>query len=152
MDQSTFSQWVPIILAITCVLGIVVIFLEKKKNQRLSQRLIQLTTTLEMTRKQLDTLQEKHDKIIEFQNSLNVAELTTMLQKPRLNAQSIDTGKTLQVNTAASNLLRKKACLSKKSPRLWLSPLTRPGNLIHLAKLARNVIGRNELNLKDREI
>lgn len=94
MDQLNVSQSITIISAIAGVCVIFLLFLEKKKNRRLSEQLIQLTTTLEITRKQLDTVQEKHDKIIEFQNSLNVAELTTMLQKPRLNAQSVDTGKT----------------------------------------------------------
>ncbi len=54
----------------------------------MSQQLTETTVSLEMTRKQSSELQEKHDKIMSSKTVFKSAELTTKLQKPRLNAQN----------------------------------------------------------------
>ncbi|MGB3226304.1 MAG: hypothetical protein WBB23_26190 [Desulforhopalus sp.] len=87
MGQMSFSLLLIVIPSAFSVLLLVMIILTKKENKLLSQQLTETTVSLELTRKQFKELQEKHDKMYEFQNSLQVAELTTKLQKPRLNAQ-----------------------------------------------------------------
>lgn len=58
-------------------------FALKKDNILLAEQLTETTVSLERTRHNLAKLQEKHEKIVEFQNSLGEAELTTNRQKPR---------------------------------------------------------------------
>lgn len=57
----------------------------KKENALLAEQLTETTVSLERTRRTLAKLQEKHEEILGFQNSLEEAELTTRLQKPRLH-------------------------------------------------------------------
>jgi hypothetical protein len=84
----SFSFFLIVIPSVLSVLLFAIVMLVKKENKLLAQQLTATTVTLELTRKQFTELQEKHDRIYEFQNSLQVAELTTKLQKPRLNAQN----------------------------------------------------------------
>lgn len=140
-------QSVTIISAIIGVGIIVLLFLEKRRNKRLSERMIQLTTTLEMTRKQLDTMQEKHDKIIEFQNSLNMAELTTMLQKPRLNAQSVDTGKTTPGKYSNIQSLAQKGMSVEEIASVLAVSTHEAQQLVNLAKLAQGNTGDNDAEI-----
>ena len=84
----SFSLFLIVIPSALSVLLFAIVMLVKKENKLLAQQLTETTVSLERTRKQFNELQEKHDKIYEFQNSLQVAELTTKLQKPRLNAQN----------------------------------------------------------------
>jgi hypothetical protein len=88
MEQVNFSLFLLIIPSALCILSITVVMLLKKENKLLSRQLTETTVTLELTRKQIDGLQERYAKINEFQNSLQVAELTTKFQKPRLNARN----------------------------------------------------------------
>jgi ribosomal protein S11 len=88
MGQMSFSLLLIVILSALFVALLVMIILIKKENKLLSQQLTETTISLALTGKQFNELQEKHDKMYEFQNSLQVAELTTKLQKPRLNAQN----------------------------------------------------------------
>lgn len=60
-------------------------FALKKENNLLAEQLTETTVSLERTRQNLAKLQEKHEKIIEFQNNLGEAERTTKLQKPPLS-------------------------------------------------------------------
>lgn len=65
---------------------VVVIFL-KKENKRLARQLTDTTILLDQTRKQLHELQDRQAEMNAFHNNLQTAELTTKLQKPRLDAQ-----------------------------------------------------------------
>jgi hypothetical protein len=91
MEQVNFSLLLFIIPSALCLLLMIVVMLVKKENKLLSRQLTETTVTLELTKKQIDDLQERYAKINEFQNSLQVAELTTKFQKPRLNARNIAT-------------------------------------------------------------
>ncbi len=87
MGQIGFSLLI-VIPSVLSVLLFVLLILVKKENKLLARQLTETTVSQELTRKQFNELQEKHDKMYEFQNSLQVAELTTKLQKPRLDAQN----------------------------------------------------------------
>lgn len=97
MGQMSFSLLLIVIPSALSVLLLVLLILIKKENKLLSQQLTEMTISLELTRKQFKELQEKHDKMSEFHNSLQVAELTTKLQKPRLTVQN------QSLNTAVKN-------------------------------------------------
>ena len=56
-------------------------FALKKENNLLAEQLTETTVSLERTRQNLSKLQEKHEKITEFQNSLGEAEEKTKFQK-----------------------------------------------------------------------
>jgi len=84
MQQLSFSLCL-FFPAIFSLLLLVMLILVKKENKLLSRQLTATTVSLEQVRKQLTDLQEKHEKIKVFQNSLQEAELTTKLQKPRLD-------------------------------------------------------------------
>ena len=92
VDISHPATFAVIGLVIISLWLLILLLMQKKRNTRLSRQLAQQTTMVKKTRQQLAGLQEKHDQIIAFQNSLKTAELTTLLQKPRLEAQSIDLG------------------------------------------------------------
>lgn len=91
MDKIHPAYYATIGLTAAVFLLLVRLFLLNRTNKLLSQQLSHKTTLLERTRKRLTKLQVKHDKIIAFQNSLKTAELTTMLQKPRLDAGNTTT-------------------------------------------------------------
>jgi hypothetical protein len=58
-------------------------FFLKKENILLAEQLTETTVSLERTRQNLSKLQEKHEKIAEFQNSLGDAEEKTKFQRSR---------------------------------------------------------------------
>jgi hypothetical protein len=89
MEQVNFSLLLFIIPSALCILLMTLVMLVKKENKLLARQLTETTVTLELTKRQIGELQEKYAKINEFQNSLQVAELTTKFQKPRLNARNI---------------------------------------------------------------
>lgn len=60
-------------------------FALKKENILLAEQLTETSVSLERTRQNLVRLQESHEKIGNFQKSMGEAELTTKLQKPRLD-------------------------------------------------------------------
>jgi len=60
----------------------------KKKKDSLQKQLIKTDNSFQLVKVELQELQEKHEKIIQFQNNLAAAELTTQLQRPRLSAQN----------------------------------------------------------------
>ena len=60
-------------------------FALKKENTLLAEQLTETSISLERTRQNLVRLQESHEKIGNFNNSMGEAELTTKLQKPRLD-------------------------------------------------------------------
>ncbi len=91
MEQLHFSHYAAIILTVLCVFFIILIFLAKKKINDLTVQLIKTTVTLEITQKQVATLEEKNVELKEFQDNLKVAELTTKLQKPRLAVRNTET-------------------------------------------------------------
>jgi len=91
MEQLTLSQYAAILPGIFCIFLILWTLLLKKKNKQLAEQLIETTITLQVTQKLLGELQDKQTQNNAFQESLSVAELTTKLQKPRLDAQNYET-------------------------------------------------------------
>jgi hypothetical protein len=73
--------------AVLCVALLIMIVLVKKENRLLARQLTETSVSLELTRKQLGELQDRQAEINAFENNLQTAELTTKLQKPRLDAQ-----------------------------------------------------------------
>ena len=137
MDKINPVHYAAIGLAVAGVIFIILIFLLKRKNTCLSNQLIQMTTMLEITRKRLTKLQEKHDKTIEFQNSLNTAKLTTMLQKPRLNARKNASGNALSGKYSSIRSLTQKG-MSVDEIALVLAISTHEAQqLINLSNLAQ---------------
>lgn len=76
LDVSVFFAIIAFIL-LAVVLGQAIIL--KKANTLLSQQLTETSNSLEITRKNLATLQEKQKKLNEFQNNLSDAELSTRI-------------------------------------------------------------------------
>ena len=137
MDKLHPAHYAIISLAVVAVLLIVLLFLLKKKTRLLSQQLVHLTTMLEITRKRLARLQEKHDKIIAFQNSLKTAELTTMLQKPRLDAQSTASVHTLSGKYSRIRSLAEKGLSVDEIAAILGVSTHEARQLVNLSKLAQ---------------
>ena len=91
MEQVTIFHSLTIIPSILCVIAGIKVVLQKKENKLLAQQLTDTTNSLELKRKGLVKIQAKLAKTQEFQSSLDEAALTTQLQKPRLNGNSINT-------------------------------------------------------------
>lgn len=76
------------VFVIIAVLGSLKIISLAKENRLLSNQLTETTISLEQTRKDLEKTREKYRQVSDFQSTMNHAELTTQLQKPRLNHQN----------------------------------------------------------------
>ncbi len=138
MDTMPLIHYAAISLAVATFLCIVLLIFLKKKNTLLSQQLVQMGTMLEISRKRLARLQEKHDKIIAFQNSLKTAELTTMLQKTRLDARSTAVGHVLAGKYSSIRALAQKGMsVDEIASILAISP-HEARQLVNLSKLAQN--------------
>jgi len=87
MQQAHLSLFLLSIPAMLCVVLLIMIVFIKKENRLLAGQLTETTISLELTRKQLADLQTRQAEIKVFQNNLQAAELTTKLQKSRLDAQ-----------------------------------------------------------------
>ncbi|MBU1567401.1 MAG: hypothetical protein KJ630_17475 [Proteobacteria bacterium] len=85
MAEPTFFFYFFLLLLLLFLGAVIKVFALKKENNLLAEQLTETTVALERTRQNLTKLQEKHEKIVEFQNSLGEAERTTNLQMTRLN-------------------------------------------------------------------
>ena len=94
MAQAHLSFFLLGILAMLCGALLLVVVFAKKESRLLARQLTETTVSLEMTRKQLGEIQARQAEIKVFQNNLQAAELTTKLQKPRLDAQRSPTANT----------------------------------------------------------
>lgn len=92
MQQAHLSLLLLGIATVLCIVLLIMIVRNKKENRLLARQLTETTVSLEQTRKQLDELQARQAEIKVFQNNLQEAELTTKLQKPRLDAQHSTAG------------------------------------------------------------
>lgn len=82
-----------IYMLLSCLIGLVILFnffLVKRENRKLAMQLTEANAGLEITRKRLSDLQRRHNEVIEFQQSMQQAELTTKLQTPRLRVNGHD--------------------------------------------------------------
>ncbi len=137
MDQVNFSLIFLVILSVLCALSIILIVLVKKENKLLSRQLTETTISLELSRKEMVDLQERNSQINEFQSSLQVAELTTRLQKPRLDAQSIDSGNSAPGKYSSIQSLAQNGMSAEEIASLHAISTQEAQQLINLAKLAQ---------------
>ncbi|WP_163339264.1 hypothetical protein [Desulfopila sp. IMCC35008] len=77
----------PTLTILALILVLCLIFLFRRKNNRLSAKLLSTETNLLNTQQELLELRQKLDSTLEFQKSLHEAEITTRLQQPRLEVQ-----------------------------------------------------------------
>lgn len=146
MEQFNISNHIAIIPTILCVFLLIITFLINKNNKHLKKQLIKTTITLEVTRKKLDALQEKHSEIKEFKNTLDVAELTTNLQKTRLDVQINKTNNSTPGKYSEVQSLAEKG-MSAEEIASFLSISTHEAHqLVNLAKLAHGNIANNVAN------
>lgn len=141
MEQFNFSQYLEIIPIILCAFLIVLLLLIKKKNKHLAQQLIKTTFSLQVTKKKLTALQEKPLKTKEFQDSLEVAELTTKFQKPRLDAQNYDTGSATPGKYSEVQALSEKGMSVEEIASVLTISTHEAHQLVNLSKLAQGNIG-----------
>jgi hypothetical protein len=139
MVQINLSHLIAILPAILCLVLIFLLVLGRKKNQFLSQQLTETTIALEASRKKFDVLYEKHEMIKEFQNSLNVAELTTKLQKPRLEAQNKELDHSKSTSSKYSNVqsLAKDGMSADQIASVLAISTHEAQQLVNLSKLAQ---------------
>lgn len=88
MQQAHFFFFLLGIPALLCAVLLIMVVFVRKENRLLARQLTETTVSLDLTRKQLGELQARQAEIKVFQNNLQAAELTTKLQKPRLEAQN----------------------------------------------------------------
>ncbi|NOR10671.1 MAG: hypothetical protein GQ541_04195 [Desulfovibrionaceae bacterium] len=145
MEQFNISNHIVIIPTILCVFLIIITFLIKK-NKHLKKQLIKTTITLEVTRKKLDALQEKHSEIKAFKNTLDVAELTTKLQKPRLDVQINETNNSTPGKYSEVQSLAGKGMSAEEIASVLSISTHEAHQLVNLAKLAQ---GHSANNIAD---
>ena len=131
------ASWAAIGLAVAGVGLLVLLLLEKKKNRRLAGQLSEQTTRIEETRQEFITLQDKHEQIMGFQNSLKTAELTTMLQQPRLEAQYIASGHKLSWKYRIIRVLAEKGLTIDEIAEALGVSTHEARQLVTLARLAK---------------
>jgi DNA-directed RNA polymerase specialized sigma24 family protein len=137
MEFFNFTTYLFVIPSIICIAICILTVLEKKKNKRLFQQLMETTVRLEVTAKELDNLQNNHRG--EFHNSLQAAELTTKLQRPRLEAQSVASGQSPRRYSSVSSLAEEGLSAEEIASELAISP-QEAAQLVNLARLAQGNI------------
>jgi len=85
MSEPTIYFYFFLLFLILFLGAVFKVFALRKENNLLAEQLTKTTVSLEQTRQNLANLQEKHEIIGEFQNSLGEAERTTILHKPPLS-------------------------------------------------------------------
>lgn len=88
--QINLYEWVIIILLPLTVWALIKTWLLKSENRRLNDKLKVNDEYLKKLEDDWAELTREYDRINEFQNSLDEAELTTRLQQPRLQAKDIN--------------------------------------------------------------
>lgn len=132
-----------IYMLLSCLICLIVLFnffLVKKENKKLEILLTEANAGLEITRKRLSDLQRRHNEIIEFQNSIQHAELTTKLQTPRLRGDGQDVNHVYHSNTPEKYKYIRSLSDKGMSPEeigavLSISP-QEANQLVSLSKLA----------------
>ncbi len=124
------------ITSLFCTLAGIKILMQKKENKLLAQQLTETTVSLEQYKKNLAKLQEKHAGVLEFQNSLHEAELTTKLQKPRLNGSSYDAGGSAPEKYRYIHSLTEKGMSSEEIASVLTISEHEADQLVSLSKLA----------------
>ena len=137
MEQFDLSHYIAAIAIFLGLFLLLLIILQKKKNSFLAQQLTETTIVLEATRKKLERLQERHEQIVEFQNSLNVAELTTKFQKPRLDAQKAETDNFAPGKYSNVQSLTEKGMSADEIASALAISTHEAHQLVNLAKLAK---------------
>ncbi|MGB3212401.1 MAG: hypothetical protein WBB19_16990 [Desulforhopalus sp.] len=143
MEQLHPSLYFIVIASAFCVLAIIMFVMVKRENRLLSEQLTETTVSLELTRKKLNELQEKQENIVEFQNSLQVAELTTKLQKPRLNNQSFDSGTTTPEKYRFFQSLAQKGMSAEEIASILSISTHEAHQLLSLSKIAQGSFAAN---------
>ena len=143
MEHITLLSISLFVSTVLCAVSTLIAILLKRENSLLARQLTETTVSLELTRKQMEDLQEKNAKINEFQDSLHVAELTTKLQKPRLNAQNNDaTSSTFGKYSNIKSLTKKGMSVEQIASVLSIST-HEAHQLINLSKLAQGNFADN---------
>ena len=145
METFNFNIYIGVIPSLMCLAICFFTVLEKKKNKVLSQKLLETAMRLEVTTKKLDNLQGKKDRSSVFHNSLQVAELTTKLQKPRLEAGRNARGPSSGKYSSVPSLAEEGLCAEEIATVLAISP-HEAMQLVNLAKLAQGKLGHNVAN------
>lgn len=70
-----------------CIVLSIMVILLKKETKGLARQLTDTGVLLDQTTKQIDEIRARQAEMNAFHNNLQTAELTTRLQKPRLEAQ-----------------------------------------------------------------
>lgn len=87
LEHLNIYEWVIIILLPLTVGSVIKTWLVCKENSLLADELSTTKHCLEQLENDWTELKKEHDRVKEFQNSLDEAELTTRLQQPRLTAE-----------------------------------------------------------------
>lgn len=130
--------FIAIILGLAGVWLLVQHLVQKKKNAFLVEQLAQQTTMGVETQRQLAGMQEKYDQIMAFQNSLKTAELTTLLQKPRLDAQGLGSGHKFSEKYRIMRVLAEKGLSIDEIAAVLAVSTHEARQLVTLSQLAQN--------------
>lgn len=126
-----------VILLISLVIAIWKTVALKKENIMLSQQLTDTSNSLEMSRKNITTLQEKQLKVDEFQSNLTDAALSTRIQKSRAMFQSGDRNRTTPEKYCYIHSLAEKGLSSDEIAAVLKISTHEAGQLVTLAKIAQ---------------
>ncbi len=135
MHQLSFSLCI-FFPALLSTLLIFMLILARKENKLLGQQLTATSVSLAQVRKELTDLEEKHEKIKNFQNNLQVAELTTKLQKPRLDSLNQGPDSSLPDKYRYFQTLAQKDMSVEEIASVLDISVHEAGQLISLSKLA----------------
>lgn len=123
--------------AILCVVFFIIILRTRKENRLLARQLTETTVSLELAGKKFSELQDRQTELNAFHNNLQTAELTTRLQKPRLDAQkSVVPGPSSGKYSNIQSLADQGMSIEDIAAKLAVST-HEAQQLVNLAKIAR---------------
>lgn len=89
MDKTVLSNLLIIIPSVISVLALIKTILLIKENRLLAGQLTETSMSLQMNLKKFNDYRNRYDDVKNFQHSLTEAEITTTLQKPRTENETI---------------------------------------------------------------
>lgn len=137
MEHINIVGFLVIIVSILCVFLVSYTVLLKKKNKELAEQLRMMSMALETTRTTLSEFKEKQNPDNNFRNSLETAELTTKLQRPRLEVENKD-GESISAGRYSTIQALRDQGLSIEEIATTLAISVHEANqLVNLSKLAQ---------------
>lgn len=136
MDQFDLTLYIAIVPSLLCLAVAFKLFFVIKENRLLADQLTETTVSLAELKNTMSQLQGRHERLHDFQNNLLTAEITTRLQKPRLENNNRSSVSTIPEKYSFIHTLIEKNMPAPDIASVLSISVTEAEQLVALSKLA----------------